>query len=86
MTIVRDIAVPEMQTREPYGAINGALAAPGIVARVLPPAAALLWSAANSYDAVLMAAVIGSALVVASFWLAVTGTGSKSAIITKSAS
>ena len=40
MTIVRGIAVAEMLTREAYGTINGALAAPGIVARALAPAAA----------------------------------------------
>ena len=82
MTIVRGIAVAEMLTREAYGTINGALAAPGIVARALAPAAAaLLWSTAHSYDAVLLAAVIGSALVAASFWFAVVVTGSKSTVI-----
>jgi predicted MFS family arabinose efflux permease len=81
MTIVRGIAVPELLTREAYGAINGALAAPGIVARALAPAAAaLLWSTAKSYDAVLVAAVIGSALAAASFWFALVVRGSKSTV------
>jgi len=81
MTIVRSLAVPEMLTHEAYGALNGALAAPGIVARALAPAgAALLWSATNSYDAVLLAAVIGAALGAASFWFAVAVTKSTSAV------
>jgi predicted MFS family arabinose efflux permease len=81
MTIVRGVAVPELLTREAYGAINGALAAPGIVARALAPAAtALLWSAAHSYDAVLMVAVIGSLLVALSFWFAVAMTRSRGTV------
>ena len=40
MTIVRGMAVPEMLTREAYGAINGALAAPGMLARALAPVGA----------------------------------------------
>ena len=71
MTIVRGLAVPEMLTREAYGAINGVLAVPATVAKaVAPVAAALLWAAAGSYDAVLMAAILGSGLVVAGFWFA----------------
>ncbi|MBI3797529.1 MAG: MFS transporter [Deltaproteobacteria bacterium] len=82
MTIVRGLAVPELLTREAYGTINGALAAPGIVARALAPAAiALLWSAAHSYDAVLIAAVMGSTLVAVSFWFVVAVTRSKGAVI-----
>jgi MFS family permease len=82
MTIVRGLAVPELLTREAYGTINGALAAPGIVARALAPAAtALLWAAAHSYGAVLMAAVMSSTLVALSFWFAVAVTRSKGAVI-----
>jgi predicted MFS family arabinose efflux permease len=81
MTIVRGLAVPEMLTHEAYGAINGVLAAPGIVARALAPAgAALLWSATNSYDAVLIAAIIGSALAAGGFWFAVAEAESTSAV------
>jgi len=82
MTIVRGVAVPDLLTREAYGAINGALAAPGIVTRALAPVAtALLWAATQSYDAVLMAAVIGSLLVALSFWFAVAAARSRDAVV-----
>lgn len=71
MTIVRGLAVPEMLTRQAYGAINGALAAPSILAKAAAPlAAAYLWSAAGSYDAVLAAGLVGLAVVALSFWSA----------------
>jgi MFS family permease len=87
MTIVRGLAVPEMLTHEAYGAINGVLAAPGLVARALAPAgAALLWSATHSYDAVLIAAIIGAALAAVSFWFAVAITRGKGDTIDNSPS
>lgn len=71
MTIVRGLAVPEMLTRNAYGAVNGALAAPGTVARALAPVgAAALWAQTGSYDAVLIAIIIGSLLLVVGFWTA----------------
>ena len=71
MTIVRGLAVPEMLTNHAYGAINGALAAPSILAKAAAPlAAAYLWSAAGSYDAVLTAALAGLAVAALSFWSA----------------
>lgn len=71
MTIVRGLAVPEMLTREAYGAINGAMATPAIVVRAAAPlAAAALWSWAGTYDALLIAAVATSCLVAVAFWLA----------------
>lgn len=71
MTIVRGLAVPEMLTREAYGAINGALAVPATIAKAFAPAgAALLWAAAGSYDAVLLAAIAGSLAILAGFWTA----------------
>ncbi|MGQ9371302.1 MFS transporter [Azospirillum sp. ST 5-10] len=71
MTIVRGLAVPEMVTRDAYGAVNGTLAAPGIAAKALAPlGGALLWSAAGSYDGVLAAALAGSAVTAAAFWYA----------------
>ena len=71
MTIVQGMAVPEMLTRHAYGAINGVLTAPALVAKAVAPAlAALLWSASASYDAVLLAIVAGAALMCASFWTA----------------
>lgn len=72
MTIVRGLAVPEMLTREAYGAVNGALAAPATIAKALAPAgAALIWASAGSYDAVMAAIIAGSLVMVAAFWLAV---------------
>lgn len=70
-TIVRGTAVPEMLTRDAYGAINGALAAPSTVARAVAPfAAALLWTWGGSYTSVLVAAIAGSVLVAMAFWFA----------------
>jgi predicted MFS family arabinose efflux permease len=70
-TIVRGIAVPEMLTREAYGAINSVLAIPATIAKAgAPLAVALLWAAAGSYDVVLVVVLAGSALVVAGFWFA----------------
>ncbi|HYD70572.1 MAG TPA: hypothetical protein VED21_34250, partial [Azospirillum sp.] len=71
MTIVRGLAVPEMLTPEAYGAINGALALPSVIAKAAAPlAAAVLWQAAGSYDAVLLAALAGSLIVALGFWSA----------------
>lgn len=70
-TIVRGTAVPEMLTRQAYGAINGAMAAPATILRALGPfAAALLWAWSGSYTAVLIAAMVGSIMVAAAFWFA----------------
>ena len=71
MTIVRGMAVPEMLSRSAYGALNGALSLPGTLAKALAPAAAaLLWQASGSYDAVLQATLAGSLMLVACFWAA----------------
>jgi hypothetical protein len=71
ITIVRGIAVPEMLTRNAYGAINSALAIPATIMRAVSPLGiALLWAATGSYNSVLVATLIGSALVVAGFWFA----------------
>ncbi len=71
MTIVRGMAVPDMLSRESYGAINGALVAPSLVAKAAAPAAAaILWTATQSYNAVVIATVIGSLLTAAGFWVA----------------
>lgn len=70
-TIVRGMAAAEMLTREAYGAINGALAAPATVMRAIAPlGAALLWSWGGGYDAVLAAAIVGALLTAAAFWFA----------------
>ncbi len=71
VTIVRGTAVPELMWRESYGAITGALALPVNLARGLAPyGAALIWSAAGNYDAVLWAALGTSAVAAAAFWYA----------------
>lgn len=71
MTIVRGLAVPEMLTRNAYGAINGALALPSTIAKAIAPlAAAFLWTETGSYDALLLAVLAGSAVVALGFWSA----------------
>lgn len=68
MTIVRGIAIPEMVTRDAYGALNGFLVAPGTAARALGPVVgAFLWAAGGSYDLFLVVAIVGSVLVALSF-------------------
>lgn len=71
MTIVRGLAVPEMLSREAYGAINGALLGPThMVQAATPLAAAWLWSASGSYDTVLVAVFGGAVVMAAGFWTA----------------
>jgi hypothetical protein len=71
MTIVRGIAVPEMLSRQSYGAISGALVAPSLVSRAAAPAgAALLWSTTQSYHSVIIAMIAGAALTAIGFWIA----------------
>lgn len=68
MTIVRGLAIPEMLSRQAYGAINGAISVPSNAAKALAPVgAALLWSASGSYDSLLLAAGAAALVVVASF-------------------
>ncbi|MBO9590823.1 MFS transporter [Devosia sp.] len=77
MTIVRGIAIPEMVSRESYGAINGALVVPMTVSRALAPlGAAALWSATGNYAGTMTCVVALSVLMVIAFWLA-TATTSK---------
>lgn len=71
MTIVRGMSVPEMLTLDAYGAINGALAAPAIIARALAPVgAAILWAMTGSYDSVLWIVIAGSVALTVGFWIA----------------
>jgi len=66
MTIVRGALPVEMYGRDNYGAIAGALATPGLMARAAGPIfAALLWSTLGSYEwatAVLIAVAAAGAL------------------------
>jgi hypothetical protein len=71
MTIVRGLMVPEMLSREAYGAINGALVAPMNVTQAAAPlAAAFIWSATGDYEAVLIAIGAGTLVLCAGFWAA----------------
>jgi len=71
ITIVRGMAVPEMITRDGYGAVNGSLVAPmNIMTALAPLGAALLWQASGGYGAVLAAIFIGSLTLCAGFWFA----------------
>lgn len=66
MTVVRAALPVEMFGREDYGAITGALAAPGLIARAAGPfLAAVLWTALGGYEAttlVLMSVALFGAL------------------------
>jgi MFS family permease len=72
MTIVRGSVVPEMVSREGYGALNGALNAPSLIARALAPVAgAALWTLTGSYTLVVTLLLVGAALHAVIFWVAV---------------
>jgi predicted MFS family arabinose efflux permease len=70
-TIVRSLVVPEMLSRHAYGAINGLLTIPAMLARAAAPlGAALLWSVTASYNGVLVGIVASALVLAASFWVA----------------
>jgi len=72
MTIIRGTAVPDLLWREGYGAINGALSLPATISQAAAPfVAALIWSQAGGYDAVLWTIFAGSTLSAIGFWSAV---------------
>jgi MFS family permease len=72
MTIVRGIAVPEMVTRENYGAVNGLLSVPATIVRAAAPVgAALLWAVTGSYDWVMWAITLATVVLAAAFIAAV---------------
>lgn len=80
MTIVRGIAVPEMLSRNDYGAINGALGAPMVVAKAIGPiGGAALWAIGGHYGPMLAAVVLLSLVLAGSFWAAaaLTSTGQR---------
>jgi len=71
ITIVRGLMVPEMISRDAYGAINGALVAPmNVTLAISPLAAAWIWSRTGGYDAVLVAIGIGAIVLCVGFWTA----------------
>lgn len=71
MTIVRGMAVPEMLTREAYGAVNGVLAIPSAASKAFAPMlAAGVWAAGGGYHAVLQTLVGAAVLLAAAFAVA----------------
>jgi predicted MFS family arabinose efflux permease len=71
ITIVRGLMVPEMISRDAYGAINGALVAPmNVTLAIAPLGAAWIWSTTGGYDAVLVAIGIGAVVLCIGFWTA----------------
>ena len=55
MTIIKGIAVPELLTKQAYGAINGAMNVPiKIIKAFSPLLAALIWISASNYNTVLV--------------------------------
>ena len=70
MTIVRGAIAAELFGREAYGAINGAMAAPVIVAKAAGPlVAALLFAGLGGYDRTLLILVVIGAVATAVFAL-----------------
>ena len=74
MTIVRGIAVSDLIGRTHYGAMNGALTVPTMVAKALAPfLAAAMWSAVGN-PSLMLWTILGSALMgVVGFVLALSG-------------
>jgi predicted MFS family arabinose efflux permease len=71
MTIVRGIVVPEMVSRENYGAISGAISACMLLARAVGPlAAAWIMLATGGYTGTLLAMLAVSVVIVLCFWSA----------------
>jgi hypothetical protein len=71
LTIVRGASIPEMVSRQDYGAIAGVMNTPATVARALAPlGAAALWSVNGTYDPVLVAMLAGAIVLAAGFWVA----------------
>jgi MFS family permease len=72
VTIVRGTIPAYLFGHEHYGAINGLMAAPVLVAKALGPLfAALVWRLAGSYDGVVLALACAGSLALLFVWLAV---------------
>ena len=75
MTIVRGISVPEMISREGYGAISGAINAGMLLARAVGPlAAAWIASSTGGYTGTLYTMLAVSLAIVICFWAAAWAT------------
>jgi cyanate permease len=71
MTIVRGAIPAELYGRDHYGAVNGALAAPVLVAKAAGPlVAALMYAAAGHYNGVLILLIAAGTLAVVLLWIA----------------
>jgi MFS family permease len=71
MTIVRGAIPAELYGRDHYGAVNGALAAPVLVAKAAGPlVAALMYAAAGHYNGVLILLIAAGTLAVVLLWVA----------------
>lgn len=71
MTIVRGLAVPEMVSRDGYGAVNGSLVGPmNVMTALAPLGLALLWQASGGYGSGLAAIFAASLALCAGFWFA----------------
>jgi len=71
MTIVRGISVPEMISRESYGAISGAINTGMLLARAVGPlAAAWIASTTGGYAGTLWAMLVVAVAIVLCFWAA----------------
>jgi len=74
MTVVRGALPVEMYGRDNYGAIAGALATPGLLARAVGPIfAALLWSALDGYEPATVVLVAVAAAGAVAFIVATRG-------------
>ena len=70
-TIVRSLLVPELLSRHAYGALNGLLTVPTMIARAVGPlAAASLWMINKSYQVVLVSVCLTAILFACAFWSA----------------
>jgi MFS family permease len=76
MTVIRGALPVEMYGREHYGAIAGALATPGLLARAVGPIfAALLWSALGGYERTTVVLIVVAAVGATAFALATRASG-----------
>jgi len=76
MTVIRGALPVEMYGRDHYGAIAGALATPGLLARAVGPIfAALLWSALGGYEGTTAVLVVVAAIGATAFALATRASG-----------
>jgi MFS family permease len=80
MTVIRGALPVEMYGRDHYGAIAGALATPGLLARAVGPIfAALLWSALGGYERATVVLIVVAAAGATAFAVATRAPGTSPA-------